>query len=198
MNLLAIDTSTDICSVCLAINNIIIDCQEKNITNNHSKFLPVIVDKIIQKNKIKYSEIDYFILSIGPGSYSGLKVGSSFVKGLAFSQNKPIIPINTIELLNFKIEEKSNYYVAIYSHRDYVYYQEFLNNKPIGNQLCKSITNLKKIKIYGYNLNKINGIKFIECIPSARNLITYIQNNNYLLTKSQNIDITPIYLSIEK
>ena len=172
MNLLAIDTSTDICSVCLSMNNMIIDCQEKNINNNHSKYLPVIVDKIIQKNKIKYSEIDYIILSIGPGSYSGLKVGSSFVKGLAFSQNKPIIPINTLESLKFKIENKSNYYVAIYSHRDYVYCQEFLN--------------------------KIQGIKFIECTPSARNLIIYIQNNNFLLTESKNIDITPVYLSIEK
>ena len=52
--------------------------------------------------------------------------------------------------------------------------------------------------MYKSQTSKIKGIKFIECIPSAYNLIIYIQNNNFLLTESKNIDITPVYLSIEK
>ena len=196
MNYLAIDTSTNICSVCLSINNKIIDKKEIITENNHSKYLANLVNDIIKENKIQLSTIDYFILSIGPGSYSGLKVGSSFLKGLAYTQNKSIVPINTIDSINLTLNDNGNYYIAIYSHRDYVYYQEFINSKSVGNQFCDSIWKLKKIKIYGYGLDKINNIKYIESKPSATNLIKYIKKNTSMLNKMKNKEISPLYLTV--
>ena len=194
MKILAIETSTNICSVCLAKDYTIIDYKEQTIPNSHSKYLPLLVNDIIKINKIEFNQIDCIALSIGPGSYTGLKVGSSFAKGLTFMQNRKIIPINTIHSLNSEIDDNSNYYIAIYSHRDYVFYQEFLKGKEIGNQFCKSVDKLKKIKIYGYGLEKIDNIEFIECKPSSINLIHYINKNKSALFTNNYIDICPIYL----
>jgi len=198
MNYLAIDTSTNICSICLSINNKIIDKKEVVTDNNHSRYLASLVNDIIKENKIQISIIDYFILSIGPGSYSGLKVGSSFLKGLAYTQDKPIVPINTIESINLILNDTGNYYIAIYSHREYVYYQEFINGKSIGKQSCGLISELKEITIYGYGLDKINNLKYIESKPSAVHLIKYVEMNNTVLKKIKNDKVTPLYLSVNK
>tara|TARA_Y100000590_G_C15635826_1_gene982957 strand:+ start:466 stop:1074 length:609 start_codon:yes stop_codon:yes gene_type:complete len=198
MNYLAIDTSTNICSVCLYVDNKIIDQKNVITDNNHSKFLASLVLDIIQENKIKFSIIDYYLLSIGPGSYSGLKVGSSFLKGLAYTQDKPIIPINTIDSINSKITNDENYYIALYSHRNYVYYQEFIKGKPIGEQACDLISNLKKIKIYGYGLDRIDNLEYVELKPLAANLIEYFIANKSKIKKVKNSDISPLFLSMTK
>ena len=85
MNVLAIDTTTDICSFSLAVNNKIIDSNDKIIESSHTKYLANNIDSLIKKNTFSISNLDYILLSIGPGSYSGLRVGSSFVKGLSYA-----------------------------------------------------------------------------------------------------------------
>ena len=194
MKILAIETSTDLCSICYSENNRIIDSINKKVDNSHSKYLAPLVNKIINNNKINLSEIDYFALSIGPGSYSGLKVGSSFLKGLAFSQDKSIIPINTIEALNYMIRDTSKYSIAIYSHRNHVYYQNFSDGKPINSQKCELIDNISKNNIYGYGLNNFENIKYKECKPSADILINYINDNKSIIDKIDS-NISPIFLS---
>ena len=101
------------------------------------------VDAIIKENNFLIKNLDYIILSIGPGSYSGLRSGSSFAKGLAYAINKNIIPINTIEAMNLLITDKEEYYIALYSHKDYVYYQKFFKGKASGKQSCDRILNLR-------------------------------------------------------
>ena len=195
MNILAIDTATDLCSISLCLRNKIVDTFEEEKVVSHSKVLAPNVDLIIKKNKIQSNELDFLLLSIGPGSYSGLRVSSSFLKGLAFAINKPIYAINTIEAMAYNIQDMENYYIAIYSHRDYVYYQEYSKGKKKGKQYCRQISKLKKIKIYGYNLKKISNIKSIHCQPSSVNLINYFFDNKDCLIKQNITDINPIYLN---
>ena len=82
----------------------------------HNKYDPSLIKKI-----------DLIAISIGPGSYTGLRIGLSFAKGLAFSINKPIIPIDTIESLNDEIND-SDYIVAIHAYSDYYFIQEYKNH----------------------------------------------------------------------
>ena len=123
MNVLAIDTTTDICSISLAVNNKIIDSNDKIIESSHTKYLAKNIDSLIKKNTFSISNLDYILLSIGPGSYSGLRVGSSFVKGLSYAIKKQIIPINTFESMIVNSNLSGNYYVALYSHKNYVFAQ---------------------------------------------------------------------------
>ena len=197
MNFLAIDTSTDICSISLYVNNKIIDTNNELVNSSHSKSLATNVDLMIKSNNISLDILDYLVLSIGPGSYSGLRVGSSFMKGLAYAIQKNIIPINTIESMNSTLDIKGNYYVAIFSHRDYIFYQEFFDGRPIGEQNCDCITNLKDIDFYGYGLNKILNINYTEVLASSLNLVDYLLKNHDSLTgeKKHISEISPIYLT---
>ena len=196
MNVLAIDTTTDICSTGLAVNNKIIDSNDKIIESSHTKYLAKNIDSLIKKNIFSISNLDYILLSIGPGSYSGLRVGSSFVKGLSYAIKKQIIPINTFESMIVNSNLSGNYYVALYSHKNYVFAQEFLDGVALSEQVCDKISNLKKLPIYGYALNKIENIHYNEEKPSAIKMIEYFNKNFESLTKNQKDinEIYPIYL----
>lgn len=196
MNVLAIDTTTDICSISLAVNNKIIDSNDKIIESSQTKYLAKNIDSLIKKNTFSISNLDYILLSIGPGSYSGLRVGSSFVKGLSYAIKKQIIPINTFESMIVNSNLSGSYYVALYSHKNYVFAQEFLDGEALGEQVCDKISNLKKLPIYGYALNKIENIQYNEEKPSAIKMIEYFNQNFESLTKKQKDinDISPIYL----
>ena len=89
--------------------------------------MALFVDELFNEVDFKINEIDAIALSIGPGSYTGLRIGLSFAKGLAFSLNKAIIPIDTIESLSNEIND-SNYMVAIHAYSDYYFIQEYKNN----------------------------------------------------------------------
>jgi tRNA threonylcarbamoyl adenosine modification protein YeaZ len=196
MNLLAIDTSTNICSISLYQKEKQVDTKEKLLDGmNYSKILAVSVDTIMKKNDCSFEDINYFILSIGPGSYSGLRVGSSFIKGLAFGTGKSIIPINTIESMNFKLNKKENYFIANFSHKNYVYYQEFSKGISKGEQFCKDINKLEGKKIYGYGLEQFENINSVELRPSSVDLINYVIKNKKLIKKYNINKISPIYLS---
>ena len=194
MNLLAIETSTDICSVSLCQGKKEIVTKENKIISGHTQSLAVIVDNMVKENNFIIKELDHILLSIGPGSYSGLRVATSFSKGLAYAIDKNIIPINTIHATNSIIEDNGNYYIAFYSHRDNVYYQKFKNGISIGGQSCDSISKLKKNKIYGYGLDKFSDINASEVKPSSLNLIKYIRENKNLIVKKNIAEISPIYL----
>ena len=99
--------------------------------------------------------------------------------------------------MNFLINDKGPYYIGIYSHRDYIYYQEYHNGSIKSKQFCDKISKLKKIKIYGYKLN-FEDYNIIEVIPSSSNLINYTIANENLFNDSKELNISPIYLSTTK
>ena len=195
MKILAVDTSTDISSVALYVDDRVIDSIEEKIDKSHSGILAENVDKLRSKNNLKYEEIDYFLISIGPGSYSGLKVGSSFLKGLTLPIDKPIIAINSLDALNSQISDKDEYILAIFSHRDYVYCQKFINGKSNSKQSCRKIRD-DNVTIYGYGID--SRINYTEIIPSSLILIDcFIKNKDMYINNINNENISPIYLEIE-
>ena len=69
-----------------------------------------IISEIYKIIKLKKTvNLDHIILSIGPGSYSGLRAGSSFAKGLAYAVGKNIIPLNTINVMNSLVNHDGEY-----------------------------------------------------------------------------------------
>ncbi len=195
MNLLAIDTSTDICCVSLYHSNKGITTSTEKVISSHTQLLASFVDEIIKQNNFSIKRLNHIILSIGPGSYSGLRTASSFAKGLAYAIDKNIIAINTIEALNFAINDINEYYIALYSHKDYVYYQKFCDGQAIEKQYCDRVQNLDKIKFYGYGLENFQDINSTEIKPSSVNLIKYILENDNLLVKRNISEVAPIYLT---
>jgi len=97
--ILSIDTSINIASVSLAIDGVLV-AKEINIdTKSHGSFIQLAISKLFIDTQNKLQDIDAIAVVNGPGSYTGLRVGLSTAKGLCFTLNKPLILLNTLEVL---------------------------------------------------------------------------------------------------
>src|ERR1019366_8383901 len=106
--ILNIETSSPICSVCLAKDGIVIDYKEDRSGNSHAKILTVFIDELMRNNHFTYNHLDAVAISAGPGSYTGLRIGTSTAKGLCYAMNKPLIAIPTLLTLAIGIQKKVN------------------------------------------------------------------------------------------
>lgn len=97
--ILNIDTSTEICSVCLAIDGKPIATQETKEPNSHSLKLGQFVKSLFSETGYSIQDIDSVAVSEGPGSYTGLRIGISLAKGICFAANKPLISVGTLHSL---------------------------------------------------------------------------------------------------
>lgn len=104
MKILGIETATSVCAAAVVENGKLLS--EKYLTepHTHSEKLLVIIDQVI--NSIK--AFDAIAISIGPGSFTGLRIGLSVAKGLAYASARPIVAVSTLEALayNLIIQEK--------------------------------------------------------------------------------------------
>ena len=99
--ILCIETATTICSVAIFNNEKLIDCIEQDGSYSHAENLAKFVDDILKNNQLDYSELTAIAISKGPGSYTGLRIGVAFAKGLCYAQNLPLIAINTLQALAY-------------------------------------------------------------------------------------------------
>lgn len=101
MKILSIDTSTKTGSVAVLESEKVLVELSYTADSSHSKDLILVIDKALKKAKLELSEINGIAVSIGPGSFTGLRIGLATAKGLAFALNKPIVGISTLEALAF-------------------------------------------------------------------------------------------------
>lgn len=187
MNLIAIETISEICSISLFVKNKNIDTIESSDDIKHTRNLPILFNKLIKRNSFDIKNIDFIAVSIGPGSYTGIKVGVNFSKGLAFGLGIPIVPVNSLEAINYNLNCKQEYYIALFSHKDFVYYQKYENGLAKSTQKCESIKKLYNFKIYGFNLNKIANIKYDPVKLSSINIGKFA-NMSYLELGTKDYD----------
>ncbi len=99
MRILGIDTSTKYAGVALVEDGMVLAQSSLQFMASHSeKLLPEIVHTL-EIMKTPLETIDYFAVSVGPGSFTGLRVSVSTVKGLCFATGKGVIPVSTLEVL---------------------------------------------------------------------------------------------------
>lgn len=97
--ILNIDTATEHASVCLSKDATALSIQENPNQKDHASFVQPAIAKLLSTTGYRLSQIDAVAVSNGPGSYTGLRVGLSTAKGLCYSLNKPLILINTLEVV---------------------------------------------------------------------------------------------------
>jgi tRNA threonylcarbamoyladenosine biosynthesis protein TsaB len=95
--LLHIETATDVCSVALSRGAEIIGLKEEAGGNNHAKNLLPFVDEVLKQGGCKIAELNGVAVSIGPGSYTGLRIGVSTAKGIAYTAGIPVMAVSTLE-----------------------------------------------------------------------------------------------------
>lgn len=126
--ILNIETSTDVCSVALTSDGQVLDHRENYEGQTHATLLSQYVKEMLDYARSRELALDAIAVSIGPGSYTGLRIGLSEAKGLAFGLNVPLIGVNTLQLLtvsamfnHFVDEEKVLYIPMIDARRMEVY-----------------------------------------------------------------------------
>lgn len=104
--ILGIETATRVCSVALFRDHEILAIRESEIPNIHSSKLTVFMEEIGEETGISFRYLDAVAVSMGPGSYTGLRIGVASAKGLCYALDKPLIAIPTLESMSYGISRQ--------------------------------------------------------------------------------------------
>jgi tRNA threonylcarbamoyladenosine biosynthesis protein TsaB len=105
MKILAVDTATKSCSVAVIDGDTLLAESTSFDGQTHSRQLLNIIDTVLGQAGLNIAQLDGFAVSIGPGSFTGLRIGISSVKGLAFSLNKPVVGVSSLQTLAFQCQQ---------------------------------------------------------------------------------------------
>jgi tRNA threonylcarbamoyladenosine biosynthesis protein TsaB len=97
--ILNIDTATTVCSVALAEDNTILAIRENREGKNHAFLLAPFIDEVLKEAGMKPADLSAIAISKGPGSYTGLRIGVSTAKGMAYALSIPLISLSTLSLM---------------------------------------------------------------------------------------------------
>ena len=200
--ILCIETGTDVCSVGLAENGQLVALRE-SCGRDHARNVAVYVDELLRERDIDADEIDAIAVGKGPGSYTGLRIGVSFAKGLCYGLGKPLIAIGSLDALvevaredaeagivDVDDFERATLCPMVDARRMEVYTQLFngrgeaqgeVEAKIIDEQsFAEEIAAAEEFVIFGNGAAKCAGtlsekVKLIDIAPSARGLARLAQ-----------------------
>jgi len=219
--ILHIETATDVCSVAIANESGLIDLCETAEGRSHASILTVFVEELLQKNKIRVSDLHAIAVSMGPGSYTGLRIGVSVAKGLCYGADIPMIALPTLQsmVLGFFRQHKEKtfatsddtWYCPMVDARRLEVYTAFFNNQGmftseisaqiINEHSFEEILSKHMVYFFGNGSDKCSSIithpnaRFIAGLnPSAQDMVALSQE---LYLKQEFKDIAyfePFYL----
>jgi len=97
--ILCIETGTDICSAGIARDGCLVSLRESDEGRDHARKVGVFVDELLRETGIGADELDAVAVGRGPGSYTGLRIGVSFAKGLCYGLGKPLLSVGSLDAL---------------------------------------------------------------------------------------------------
>lgn len=130
--ILAIETSAKNCGVALFFSNSKIFEDNVNEQKSHSKIIFSLIEKCLKDAETKIEDCEAIAVSIGPGSFTGLRIGLAAAKGMAFGANLPIIPVPTFEAGAMEIYSKystEKFFIASKVNTEEVYVQYFFKDE---------------------------------------------------------------------
>jgi len=175
MKILSIDTSTDYLSIAIMDGKKILAGYHRPSHRNHSRLLIPTIVKLIKRAGLKIKDIGGFCVSVGPGSFTGLRIGVVTVKGLAYARNKPVVTVPTLDVIarNAKgfegivcpvIDAKKNKVYAC------IYKSDGVNFKKISKYMLLSVDGLLKLTgIYDKVLFLGDGVKLVDSEEKIKN-----------------------------
>jgi tRNA threonylcarbamoyladenosine biosynthesis protein TsaB len=163
--IICLETATPLCSVALCDDNGVISLKESNESKSHAAMITVYIDELLKEHDMKVSDLEAVAVSKGPGSYTGLRIGVSVAKGLAFGAEIPLIGVETtlsmykgIKVKYYEDNMDTLYCPMLDARRMEVYYAVYDNTgdkiKDISAEIItentfKSFPESKKIIFFG-------------------------------------------------
>ena len=194
---LFLDTSSSILRIYLVKNNEILFSEELITKNNHSEFFLPLIQKSLEENNIKPEDVDKIYTVIGPGSFTGTRIGVTVSKTFAYSINKNVIPVSSLKMQVLDFNDYDYYVSVIKDRKNNIYYGIYnsdfdnINDECYSNieELRNELDNLNgKILIvsdekifndYDYKTPKINIFKTLEYYKDSE-INSFLLKPNYL------------------
>jgi tRNA threonylcarbamoyladenosine biosynthesis protein TsaB len=131
--ILAIDTSTAWCSVALSLGDKSPILRHELVSAGASQLLLPLVEKLLEDANVRLSELDAIAVGIGPGAFTGVRLGVAAVQGLAVSCDLPILPVASLDAIaaqlikttHFKNAKPSHFVIAIDARMDEIYWAKY-------------------------------------------------------------------------
>ncbi len=161
--LLNIETSTKSCSVCLSKNGAPWIVKESYTDAGHAASITLFVEEVMHTAQRSLNDIDAVAVSQGPGSYTGLRIGVSVAKGLAFSLDKPLVAIDSLQALAAGLQ------------------QRFMGSDTLFVSMIDARRMDAFVGIYGPDLTCIKAPYFCTLSPNAFELLMAQHNYQQLL-----------------
>ncbi len=114
---LAIDTTANTASAALCRDGRMLSLYTVNGLLTHSETMLPMIENMLEKCAVSVDDIDLFAVCEGPGSFTGVRIGVSLIKGLAFNKNKPCVGVSTLEALAKNLDGFAGYVVPVMDAR---------------------------------------------------------------------------------
>lgn len=125
MKILAIDTSLGKCSVALWRGEAVIAASEEEMGGQQSRVLMPMIEKLLGDNGLSYAHLDAFACTIGPGGFTGIRVGLTAARVLALAADKPLVGLTTLEVIAYGSGHQGDVLAMVDAYRGQYYVQRF-------------------------------------------------------------------------
>lgn len=188
MNILSFDSCCGAFSIAIMHNKQDLAYYKHPNVNQQAELLAVKIDTMLHQSNIEISDINYIAITIGPGSFTGIRVGIALAKGIAAATKIPLIGISTLEAIAFK-HRQSDILVALAAGRGRYYTQHFSHGNSTSN-----------IEVWSKDqLSQSSQLTIIECdalvnslnLPDAKDIALLAYDK--ILRKEPHIPVQPLY-----
>ena len=107
MKILALDTATRSCSVAIVDGESVLAELTRGHSQTHSRHLLDLINTVCGIADLRVEDLDGFAVTIGPGSFTGLRIGISTIKGLAYSLSKPVVGVSSLDALAWQCAQNA-------------------------------------------------------------------------------------------
>ena len=144
MNVLSIDTATEVCGIGLLLENSNWFESVRKAGLKHSEVVMDMVHRTLEEAGVPISEINLIVCSGGPGSFTGLRIGMATAKGLAAGTGIPLVSVPSLNAIAYRLRWSSRVVVPVLDARkNRVYTAAFRNSKKIRDDLDLDLQKLK-------------------------------------------------------
>ncbi len=144
MLILAIDTSANTATCALSRDGALLALYTVNGLLTHSETMLPMIENMLAKAALTIDDVDAFAVSEGPGSFTGVRIGVSLIKGLAFDKNKPCIGVSTLDALARNLEGIGGYVVPVMdARREQVYTAIFKGGERLTEDMLVPLSELR-------------------------------------------------------
>jgi tRNA threonylcarbamoyladenosine biosynthesis protein TsaB len=179
--LLHIETSSTNCSVAISNDDKLIAQKESNNGYTHAENLHLFIEDLIKQCHLQIHDLNAISISSGPGSYTGLRIGYSAAKGLSYALKIPIITIETLKALSFKVinivHNNALYCPLIDARRMEVYTASYDYHLNEILTLRALVLNETSIELFNHNTELIF---FGDGMPKAKTLLQTLKNVHFI------------------